>query len=357
MSRLVFHPSPAQYCPLDVLAQVFSYVARPDVARASAVCSTWAHAARFALYTHIDFDATRPSTSSLASALRSSTLLRSYVRRIKLTYASQKAGMALYDWIPLIPADAIYSLEVAQAHRNDAFARLLLDAPGLRAVRHLTAHGAFASASSVRDCLALPCLETLSMNFPILSGPLELKTRPRLRRLSLSALSYSSQLSELLVAVGPTLEHFSLHLPFLPPPDAIKLANTLALHTPHLRHLSIQTFYKASIPFLDTLVCHLPALVSLHGGFGTYSNALLYNLPATVQVLQLQSHWTMGFSPFPVEAAVAAVTRARIGHSRLRRLEVLRHDHRSELREVEDACERAGVEFACLSEDRNERPV
>lgn len=160
------------------------------------------------------------------------------------------------------------------------------------------------------------------------------------------------------VCIVPVFVHPAAHPPlltprFASPEDAYNLSNALAYwrNTTRIQHLSIQTTYKASTPFLDDLVAHLPSLVYLHCGFGTYSQALFPNLPAALHTLQLQSHWSVCFSPFPIESAVAAVARARIGHSHLSELVIMRHADKSELREVEEACKRSGVGFKCVPSD------
>ncbi|GBE83347.1 hypothetical protein SCP_0503950 [Sparassis crispa] len=201
--------------------------------------------------------------------------------------------------------------------------------------------------SDLRRCLELPSLEWFSFHLRREWGPVTLGAIPKLRRLSIGAYQYYSTIGHLLTILGPQLDHIDLDISGsgLAQDEIEQLVMVIQRHASRVRTLAIQSYHIPSTPFIDDLVAHLPCLLHLHCGYGSYSNAIFDRLPRGLRTLQLEGTYR---HPFPVQDAIKVLDRVRQGQSELDALSVVVQSDHAELADLASACTRSEVRFRVL---------
>ncbi|EMD39540.1 hypothetical protein CERSUDRAFT_121791 [Gelatoporia subvermispora B] len=340
-------PALDQRWNLDTLGHIISYLPTTDLPKAAAVSWDWALAARAPLYAHIQFDTDLDSTSFLIRTIRGCPHLLPLIRSISMNIGINRADV---EWLQLLPEDTIHTFEVNQWGTEDDVATFILSTPSIRHVRHLACRNRFIqNCEQLKTCFALPKLESLRLwtSFPV-DEIQSISIPPNLTCLHLTLYNYSPFVLRVLAAFGPQLAEFGLFLDYKHPTgeQISELFQAFEIHIRHIRRLSYRSMHRTRKPYLDTLPHIFPSLEELHVGPGTYSYALLNNIPSNICRLRLDHDYSM--PQFPFKAVRNLISRAGRGQLRLESLAIyLRWDDSdiTPYTSLGDMCKKRGIDF------------
>lgn len=343
-------PPPVQRWNLDILDCVMQHLSASDLAAAASVCRDWALAARVTLYAQIYFDTDLDNATLLARTMRGTPCLLPLVRSISICVGLPER--ADVDWLQLLPTNTVHTFCIKQLgdEDEDNLATSILSAPFIRNVRHLVCRTRFIhNCDHVKTCFALPHLESLRLwaSFPV-DEIQSISVPPKLTHLHMSLYNYSIFVLRVLAVLGPQLEDFELFVNRRHPirEQIPEFFGALERHAHHVRRLSIRSIHVPRRPYLDSIAHILPSLEDLHVGPGTYTSALLNNIPLHVRRLSLDHDYSI--PQFPFKALKKLISRAGRGECRLESLAIYlrwNHSDTAPYTSLEGMCKKRGIEF------------
>lgn len=292
---------------VDVIDDIISYLAPPDLASAALVCHLWKRISERLLYSHIQFS---DRTVKLASTLRESDHIRRLIRRLDVYTYGKTYSADHYEWMLLLPQNTIHTMTIsngawlsgAQPH----FMAAAKGCPALRTVRHLyVTVGFFISSrtlqgdmvqqgAKVEDIMQLPNLESLSIKLPNNYIGTSVSGFSLLKRLSIHIKEYTPQMRATMQHLRPSLIRLDIQIGRWDDDVAKMLGADLATFT-QLQHLSIiraarrNDLTEINVPFMDDVITQLTHLETLSCAFDLCTGELISRIPLTLWSLAIES--------------------------------------------------------------------